>query len=132
MDEPQFTAFLSHDWGDDELQRQNHARVKRVGAALERAGLRPWLDESEMSGNIDQCMTAGIENSKCVLIFVTARYVRKVSGKGPNGQNDNCLLEFGHAMRQCGVEKMVPVVMEAPAAGLNLRLRSLPAPSFLG
>ena len=45
-----YDAFLTHDWGTDELGRSNHARVVRLATELRKAGLRPWLDENEMHG----------------------------------------------------------------------------------
>eukprot|EP00966_Prymnesium_polylepis_P044520 1032005-Prymnesium_polylepis.1 len=48
-----------------------------------------------------------------VVVFITRRYMTKVSGKGPNGMNDNCKFEFDYALRRKGVERMIPVVMEA-------------------
>ena len=78
------SAFLSHDWGTDDLQRDNHARVCRVAAALEAAGFKPWLDAQEMHGNIGMRMAEGIEKSQCVVVFITFNYISKASGLGPS------------------------------------------------
>ena len=59
-------------------------------SSLEKAGLRVWLDEQQMRGDVNQQMVDGIDDSACVLCFVTTRYMEKVSGKGPSGANDNC------------------------------------------
>ena len=88
-----FDCFLTHDWGDDEEGRSNHARVCSVGSALKAAGLKPWLDEERMRGDINQQMVDGIEKSRCILVFVTSRYLQKAWGKGPAGDNDNCKFE---------------------------------------
>ena len=85
-----FHAFVTHDWGVDGEGRDNHERVIAVATALEKAGLRVWLDEQQMRGDVNQQMVDGIDDSACVLCFVTARYMEKVSGKGPSGANDNC------------------------------------------
>eukprot|EP00964_Phaeocystis_antarctica_P160473 scaffold132097_cov54-Phaeocystis_antarctica.AAC.2 len=36
-----YDCFLTHDWGEDEAGRDNHARVARVSKALKAEGLRP-------------------------------------------------------------------------------------------
>ena len=54
-------AFLTHDWGTDREGRNNHTRVARVNAALQRAGLRTWFDEEKMRGDIHARMAEGID-----------------------------------------------------------------------
>ena len=88
-----YDCFLTHDWGDDEEGRSNHARVCRVGLTLKAAGLKPWLDEERMRGDINQHMVDGIEKSRCIVIFITSRYLQKAWGKGPGGDDDNCKFE---------------------------------------
>jgi hypothetical protein len=66
-----------------------------------------------MSGNIISQMTHGIDESVCVLVFITENFVVKTRGEAKGGENDNCKLEFEYAMTQKGVGQMVPVVMEA-------------------
>lgn len=105
-------AFLTHDWGIDELDRSNHDRVNRMNAALKARGLRTWFDEDKMADNIVEQMTDGIDSSRCVVVFITDRYMTKVAGKGPNKDKDNCLYEFQHASISKGPGKMIPVVME--------------------
>ena len=85
-----FSAFLTHDWGTDEKGRDNHARVAAVHAALTAAGLRCWFDEEQMQGDINKQMTKGIDGSAVIVAFITSRYVTKVNGEGPNGNDDNC------------------------------------------
>ena len=90
MPPPQrFHCFLTHDWGKDELQRDNHARVSEVCKRLKAAGLTPWFDEDQMRGDIHKTMSDALNNSACVVVFITRRYVEKASGNGPNGKNDN-------------------------------------------
>ena len=57
-------------------------------------------------------MTEGIEDSEVMIACVTPNYITKVSGKGPNGANDNCKVEFDYGIRRKGPEMFVPVVME--------------------
>ena len=45
---------------------------------------------SQMQGNINKQMTSGIDNSAVVVVFITSRYIAKVNGDGPNGEDDNC------------------------------------------
>ena len=48
----QFDCFLTHDWGVDELDRDNHARVSQVCTKLKDAGFKPWFDEEFMRGDV--------------------------------------------------------------------------------
>ena len=54
-------------------------------------------------------MVSGINNSQCVIVFVTKKYTEKVSG---NNAEDNCQLEFNYAARTKTANHMIPVVME--------------------
>eukprot|EP01031_Cornospumella_fuschlensis_P042508 gene42508-51933_t len=49
-------CFLTHDWGKDELGRDNHARVGKLNALLKAKGFRTWFDEDRMRGDIQQQM----------------------------------------------------------------------------
>ena len=102
-------VFLSNNWGTDELGRDNHQRVSIINKELKRIDYKTWFDEDKMSGDIDDRMAEGIENSKCVIVFMTKKYHDKVNGKIAN---DNCKLEFSHAKRTKTSDKMLAVVME--------------------
>ena len=93
-------AFLTHDWGVDELGRSNHERVARVNQALKKRGLKTWFDEEMMRGDINEKMADGIDAAATVLVFVTARYIEKVAGKGERGANDNCKFEVRTAVQK--------------------------------
>jgi hypothetical protein len=80
-----FDCFLTHDWGEDELGRDNHACVSKVYVRLKDAGLRPWFDEEFMRGDVNKTMMDALGNSACAVVFITRRYVEKASGDGPNG-----------------------------------------------
>lgn len=43
---------------------------------------------------MDTKMCEGIDNSKCVVVFITQRYMAKVTGPD---QSDNCQKEFKYA-----------------------------------
>ena len=84
-----YDCFLTHDWGTDENGRSNHARVSRVNALLKARGFITWFDEERMDGNINQQMASGVDLSKAVIVFITERYMQKVSGEGDRGDDDN-------------------------------------------
>ena len=70
--------MLTHDWGTDELGRNNHDRVVNIANQLKILGSSTWIDEYEMTGNIMNKMCQAIDQSACVLVFITERYVKKV------------------------------------------------------
>lgn len=107
-----YDAFLTHDWGTDKLGRSNHDRVILVNEGLKKSGVKAWLDEERMRGDIVHQMTQGIEDSFVLVVFITENYIMKVAGMGPNGANDNCKVEFDYSVRRLGASMMVPVVME--------------------
>lgn len=88
-DDYTWDVFLTHDWANDQLGRSNHARVARIAAELNALGIKVWFDEDQMRGDINKKMAEGIDGSVCVLVFVTARYVLKATGKGARGDDDN-------------------------------------------
>ena len=99
-------CFLSHNWGE---QNKNHAFVKRVNLELQNRGLKTWFDETQMDGNIRFRMAEGIDNTKCVVVFITKEYRDKVNGID---MTDNCKYEFSYEMNQLGSQNMIPVVLE--------------------
>jgi len=101
-------CFLTHDWGRD-LGQDNHARVALLNAALQKRGLRTWFDAEKMQGNIKKQMVSGIDNTQCVVVFITKRYNEKVAGENAE---DNCQLEFNYAALRKSAVRMVSVVME--------------------
>lgn len=109
-----FHVFLTHDWGQDELGRANHERVQKVNALLTAAGFTTWFDEERMRGDVHAKMAHGVHDSECVAVFITERYLRKASGTGPKGADDNCKFEFDSASftPHLGADRMIPIVME--------------------
>ena len=102
----QTDCFLSHNWGE---KHYNHEKVKKVNDALKKRGLNTWFDESKLNGNIRFKMAEGIDNTKCVVVFITEEYRNKVNGID---MKDNCKYEFTYAMNQLGSQNMIPVIME--------------------
>ena len=105
--------FLSHNWGTDNLNRNNHKRVKIISNYLKKNGYTVWLDEEQIiGGNIDSSMMDGINNSECVIIFVTEKYIDKINN-GCNSmeyRTDNCYKEFNYA--NITKKKLIPILME--------------------
>ena len=108
----QYHVFLTHDWGKDENGEDNHEKVACINKALQTRGFVTWFDEDRMEGNIIDQMTAGIDDSACIAVFITSNYETKVRGRGPRGAEDNCKLEFEYAHNHKGVANSIPVVME--------------------
>lgn len=82
-----YDAFLTHDWGMDELNRNNHERVSKVNKLLQAMNIRTWFDEERMEGNVRNQMARGIESTEIAVVFITQRYRDKVNG---NDNRDNC------------------------------------------
>jgi hypothetical protein len=99
-------CFLSHNWGES---KSNHKKVALINKALQKRGLITWFDENEIEGNIRYKMAEGIDNTMCVLVFITKEYRDKVNGID---MKDNCKYEFTYAVNQLGSQNMLPVVME--------------------
>jgi len=99
-------CFLSHNWGEKSM---NHEKVKIINEALKQKGIKTWLDENKIDGNIRYKMAEGIDNTKCFIVFITREYRDKVNGID---MKDNCKYEFTYAMNQLGSQNMIPVIME--------------------
>jgi hypothetical protein len=101
-------CFLTHNWADDEEQRSNHKRVSRINKALQAKGYVTWFDEDRMTGQIRQKMTEGVDQTVCVIVCVTKKYLEKINR---GDRSDNCCFEFEFASRRHS-NSMIPVVME--------------------
>jgi len=113
----QFDVFLSHDWGEDGEGRPTHTRVSAVNQYLQSMGIRTWFDEERMQGNVLDRTCTGIDESECVIVFVTQNYLDKVGGI--NGPHDSCKKEFEYAERTKGADKLISVVMEPSVRKTN-------------
>ncbi len=109
---PDFDVFISHDWGKDENGTDNHERCVKIAKQLEEMGLRVFIDEVNMQGNIYDAISRGIDRSRCIMICITKRYMEKVNG---NDTQDNCRLEFDYALDQ-KPDNILPVIMESDMA----------------
>lgn len=50
----------------------------QVCSKLKARGIQPWFDNDRMTGEVPHKMAKGIDDSKCVAVFVTSRYFTKV------------------------------------------------------
>jgi hypothetical protein len=50
----------------------------RVAEKLEQRGWQCWIDHKDMGQDIKASMAQGIEDCKCVLIFLSRAYMQKV------------------------------------------------------
>jgi hypothetical protein len=103
-------VFITHNWGEDELGRNNHDRAKRINEALKKNGIETWFDEDRMQGDTRQKMLQGIDDSALVLVLVTKKYASKVNGAN---QSDNCATEFRYVLdTKEQADMILPIVME--------------------
>ena len=108
--EQHFDVFISHDWGEDEQGRDNHARAGLLNDLLKAEGISTWFDAEMLPGGpINDSMCDGIESSSAVLCLLTRQYIEKVASKNPQ---DNCRKEFMHASRIQSADHMIAIVME--------------------
>ena len=59
-----------------------HAQVMRVAEELEKRGWQCWIDHKDMGQDVKASMAQGIEECKCVLIFLSRAYMQKVEKYG--------------------------------------------------
>tara|TARA_B100000927_G_scaffold285483_1_gene275630 strand:+ start:255 stop:989 length:735 start_codon:yes stop_codon:yes gene_type:complete len=112
--------FLSHAWGKDNLDRDNHLRVKQLSKVLEEQGYSVWLDENNMIGNIDNSIMKGINNCKVVIICLTENYCNKINTcVYENLSNDNCYKEWNYCLFK--QKKIIPLIMEPKMHDIFLR-----------
>ena len=103
--------FLSHAWGTDDNNRNNHSRVKNLSKLLQKKGYSVWLDENDLLGNIDNSIIKGITNSQVVLVCLTEKYCNKINNSVyDNSPNDNCYKEWNFCLFK--QKKIIPIIME--------------------
>eukprot|EP00299_Pterocystis_sp_00344_P014397 c7128_g1_i1.p1 GENE.c7128_g1_i1~~c7128_g1_i1.p1 ORF type:complete len:185 (+),score=38.16 c7128_g1_i1:30-557(+) len=97
-------TFVSHNWGNDDLGRDNHERVQHLATRLKVNFVTAWFDGLDMHGRVDIAMSDGIDRSKCVVVCVTSKYIQKCKLV-----QDNCANEFAYASVQ---KPLIFVAME--------------------
>jgi hypothetical protein len=102
-------GFATHDWGIHP-DFFNHEKVKTVCSTLKDMGINLWFDEERMElDNIRNQMTSAIENTQCLVAFITERYQKKVNSMD---SSDACYFEFNFACLKLSNHRIIPVVME--------------------
>lgn len=104
-------VFISHAWGTDLYNRNNHQRCKILCDKLIEEGFKVWFDSYDMRGNIDKSIMKGINNSSAVIVCLTNTYVNKINeGVILNKINDNCFKEWNYSLFKNKI--IIPVIME--------------------
>jgi hypothetical protein len=111
--------FFSHNWGDDELGRNNHLRVENLALAMKSFQFNVWLDSFKLQaggganqGGFKQSICTAIDSSTVFVACLTRSYMRKVRDGADFGQ-DNCQFEFNLAThRVMPLSRIVVLVME--------------------
>ena len=103
--------FLSHAWGLDNKERDNHTRCKILYEKLIEEGYSVWFDEKDMKGNIDNSIIKGINNAKVIILCLTEKYCDKINTAVNNNlPNDNCYKEWSYSLFKQKI--IIPVIME--------------------
>ena len=103
--------FISHAWGNDEFNRDNHKRCIKLSDLLQKNGYTTWIDNNEMFGNIDSSIMKGINNCSVVLICLTEKYCNKINNAVNNqSPNDNCYKEWNYSLFK--KKSIIPIIME--------------------
>lgn len=110
-------CYLSHDWGFDRLQRNNHNRTGAIGQLLHKKGLAIGFDNEQHQGNQVANVASTIDKARCVAIILTQNYMDKCVGEI---SNEKCALEYNYAIRKKGVEFCIPIVVDPHLLDKNL------------
>eukprot|EP00966_Prymnesium_polylepis_P267105 6170744-Prymnesium_polylepis.1 len=90
----------------------------RVKGALEGAGLTTWVDDGTHADPHDR-IADGIDRSNVIVALLTAQYMIKVLGRGPNGSDDVCKYELDYALWRKGVVRVIPVIVDRGSAATS-------------
>jgi len=78
-----YDAFLSHAWSKDDAGRDNHIRVCQLCQKLKsQHDLRVWLDDQQLSEDLTNEMSSGIDESAVFVACITNDFIKKVHGRG--------------------------------------------------
>lgn len=103
--------FISHAWGKDSLNRDNHIRCKNLANKLIYSGYKVWFDDYDIYGNIDSSIIKGINNSKIILLCLTQNYCNKINNAvHMQCPNDNCFKEWNYSLFK--KKTIIPIIME--------------------
>ena len=103
--------FLSHAWGKDNLNRNNHERCKEISNKLKERQYSIWFDDNEMYGNIDSAIMKGIDGASAILLCLTEKYCNKINNAINNNLlNDNCYKEWNYSLFK--QKLIIPIIMD--------------------
>ena len=103
--------FITHNWGIDNENRDNHKRCLELARLLIDYGYNVWIDEYDMAINIDFKIIEAINNCSIVLMCLTDRYCKKITyGISRQIINDNCYKEWNYTFYK--KKKIIPLLME--------------------
>lgn len=110
-----YDFYLTYNRGLDAHGRVNQERVNNLSQTLESIAFINTIHDDEMEG--ENIMTS--LNDKCdkVLVFITKRYIDKVTSK--YSHEDSCRMEFDYSARRRGIKNLIPIVMEEECKSLK-------------
>jgi hypothetical protein len=103
-------VMLSYPW-------HVQAEVKCMRDALEKAGIKTWMDIHDMRGDTLDAMATAVDNASCVVIVMTTKYKSSY----------NCKLEATYAASKQVITSHTPFLSASPSlAPSPAHLISLP------
>jgi serine/threonine protein kinase len=105
-------VFLSYAWETDDLPKLTYLRtfLTQLADDLKTAGLSPWLDLRNMSGNLEDQMRSGIRDSQYVLLIGTSHYAKRT--KPESNANVRKELDFTLAEAKKSPDFLMPLMLE--------------------
>jgi hypothetical protein len=106
-------AFLTHNWGNQSDNYENHRRVAKIYRELkDKYNMKMWFDEDYLTDNIRSEITKGVASSLSMLVFITREYDAKISGQS-TGNGIYCKLEFEQGFERFYYDgRFIPIIME--------------------
>ena len=104
-----YDCYFSFHRGKDELKRDNTERSRKICVELQNRGLTPCFQDEKSKFDI-----LAVESSKCAIIFITAKYMKKInSSRSLISFSSSNLekLEFEACIKK-KAQLIIPVVME--------------------
>jgi hypothetical protein len=103
-------AFLTHAWGRESDNYENHRLVGKIYSELKtRYNMKMWFDQDYIQGSIVDEIIAGMSHTKCMIVFLTKQYEAKIIDEK---EGKLCKLEFDNALMTFGHDRLIPVIME--------------------
>ena len=66
-----------------------------------------------------------VTGSAVFIAFITDNYIKKASGLGDKGEDDNCFLEFDYACVERGRKNMIAVILEPSCRRFEIHFNGL-------